>query len=73
MPKKIFVSYAREDLKTAKKLHTDLKAHGFDPWLDEENLLAGENWRDLPALRRWQAALLAPLVETRLSPDPGVP
>lgn len=34
---------------------------------------AGEKWRDLPALRRWQATLLEPLVETRLSPDPGVP
>ncbi len=43
--KKIFISYAREDLDAAKKLYTDLKLHGFDPWLDDENLLAGQNWR----------------------------
>jgi hypothetical protein len=43
--KKIFISYARENLKDAKKLFGDLKQHGFDPWLDEENLLAGQDWR----------------------------
>jgi len=45
MTKKIFISYAREDLATAKKLYADLKLHEFDPWLDEKNLLAGQNWR----------------------------
>lgn len=47
MPKKVFISYAREDLETAKKLYFDLKAGGFDPWLDEKNLLAGQNWRQV--------------------------
>ena len=47
MTKKIFISYAREDLETAKKLYADLKQSGFDPWLDEENLLAGQNWRQI--------------------------
>lgn len=53
MPKKIFISYAREDLETAEKLHADLKSDEFDPWLDENDLLAGENWRQtIPRLIR---------------------
>jgi hypothetical protein len=44
--KKVFISYAREDLDTAKKLYADLEQQGFEPWLDEKNLLAGQNWRE---------------------------
>ena len=46
MPKKVFISYAREDLETAKKLFRDLQTAGFEPWLDDEDLLAGQNWRE---------------------------
>ena len=46
MGKKIFISYAREDAETARKMNTDLKQEGFEPWLDEENLLGGQNWRE---------------------------
>ena len=45
MGKKVFISYAREDLKTAEKLFQDLKKNGFEPWLDEKSLLAGKDWR----------------------------
>jgi hypothetical protein len=41
----IFISYAREDLPSAKKLYERLKAERADPWLDKESLLGGENWR----------------------------
>ncbi|MDM8524857.1 TIR domain-containing protein [Desulfococcaceae bacterium HSG8] len=43
--KKIFISYAREDSDAANKLYTALRQQGFDPWLDEEDLLAGLDWR----------------------------
>ena len=46
-PKKIFISYAREDSESAEKIYGDLKQHGFEPWLDEENLLADQNWRQM--------------------------
>lgn len=44
-PAKVFVSYAREDRETARRLWLDLKAAGFAPWLDSENLLGGQNWK----------------------------
>lgn len=28
-----------------RNLYTRLKADGFDPWLDTENLVAGQDWR----------------------------
>ncbi|GBC60257.1 hypothetical protein DENIS_1208 [Desulfonema ishimotonii] len=44
--KKVFISYAREDCKVARKLYDDLKAAGTEPWMDEENLLVGQKWKD---------------------------
>jgi tetratricopeptide (TPR) repeat protein len=40
----IFISYAREDAKEARKLYDDLKNAGLNPWLDKENILPGEEW-----------------------------
>ncbi len=42
----VFISYAQEDLKAAKKLYLNLKKAGANPWLDKENLLPGQNWKD---------------------------
>lgn len=42
---KVFISYAREDYDTAKRLYDDLKAAGISPWMDKENLFTGENWK----------------------------
>jgi hypothetical protein len=42
---KIFISYAKEDVEIAKRLYHDLKNKGLSPWLDIEELLAGQNWR----------------------------
>ena len=47
MPKKrllIFLSHAREDKKMVRKLCKQLLDDGFDPWLDEERLLPGQDW-----------------------------
>ena len=43
--KKVFLSYAREDLKTAQKIFKDLTDKGVNVWLDENELLPGENWK----------------------------
>ncbi|OQY59787.1 MAG: hypothetical protein B6245_04790 [Desulfobacteraceae bacterium 4572_88] len=42
---KVFISYAREDVKFARKLYHDLKGAGAAPWLDQECLLPGQNWK----------------------------
>jgi hypothetical protein len=46
---RIFISYAREDLAAASRLYGDLQAAGFQPWLDKEDLLAGQPWE--PTIR----------------------
>lgn len=40
----VFIAYAKEDCAQARKLYRSLKAQGLEPWMDEENLLPGQNW-----------------------------
>ena len=42
---KIFLSYGKEDLKLAEKLHGNLCALGANVWWDRESLLGGKRWR----------------------------
>jgi len=42
---KVFISYAREDIETARKLYHDLKHAGITTWMDKEDILIGENWK----------------------------
>ncbi len=42
----VFISYATEDYDIAKRLYDDLKQRCIVPWLDRENLLPGQNWRN---------------------------
>jgi len=44
---KIFISYAREDIETARKLMADLEKAGIKTWLDKEDLLPGQKWRTI--------------------------
>ena len=44
--KTVFISYASEDFQQADRLYNDLKNAGLKPWLDEHNLLPGQNRRD---------------------------
>ena len=41
----VFISYAREDRDVARKLFSELRTAGLDPWFDEESLLPGQKWR----------------------------
>ena len=43
--KRIFICYAQEDENAARKLFSNLRAEGLNPWLDKESLLPGQNWR----------------------------
>src|SRR4051812_31785784 len=40
----IFIAYVEEDLKLARALRDGLAAAGCAPWLDKDQLLAGQNW-----------------------------
>lgn len=41
----VFICYAREDQKMARRLYDDLKRAGVTPWIDCEDLLPGQKWR----------------------------
>ena len=40
----VFLSHAKEDKPNVRRLYKRLRQDGFDPWLDEERLLPGQNW-----------------------------
>lgn len=42
---RVFLSYAREDLRYADRLYKALKACGANPWMDTKNLRPGERWQ----------------------------
>jgi hypothetical protein len=41
---RIFLAYAEEDRAEVKKLYYSLRERGFEPWMDKERLLPGQNW-----------------------------
>jgi hypothetical protein len=41
---KVFIGYSHEDRDEVSKIYKDLRAAGFDPWLDVENLMPGQMW-----------------------------
>jgi hypothetical protein len=41
---KIFLCHANEDKSQVREVYRRLKAEGFEPWLDEEDLLPGQLW-----------------------------
>ncbi|MFN8383067.1 MAG: SUMF1/EgtB/PvdO family nonheme iron enzyme [Anaerolineales bacterium] len=43
-PLRVFLCHASQDKPAVRKLHRYLKQHGIQPWLDQEDLLPGENW-----------------------------
>jgi len=43
---RIFLAHASEDKPKVQELYRRLKARGFTPWLDKEDLLPGQMWRD---------------------------
>ena len=44
MTVKVFLCHAIEDKPQVQDLYRQLKDHGFRPWLDSENLIAGQDW-----------------------------
>lgn len=44
-PLRIFLCYSHGDRALVRDLHRRLAQAGFDPWLDEEKILAGQDWQ----------------------------
>lgn len=42
---RVFVNYASEDREVVVELEQWLRTHGYDPWMDKERLLPGQDWR----------------------------
>ncbi len=44
--RKVFISYAEEDYKIAKRIYEDLKKYtDIRPWLAPEDIIPGQNWK----------------------------
>jgi hypothetical protein len=41
---RVFLCHSSEDKPKVRNLYQRLQADGFDPWLDEENILPGQDW-----------------------------
>ncbi|MBV9405621.1 MAG: toll/interleukin-1 receptor domain-containing protein [Acidobacteriaceae bacterium] len=41
---RVFLAYTKEDRVEVRKLYDALQEAGFEPWMDEEKLLPGQNW-----------------------------
>jgi CheY-like chemotaxis protein len=41
----IFLSYAKEDVESARKIYNVLQRENFNVWFDEATLLPGQNWQ----------------------------
>ncbi len=41
---RVFLGYAEEDRAAVKRLSGALEKAGFEPWMDQEKLLPGQNW-----------------------------
>lgn len=57
---RIFLIYSRDDLDKVKQIVGLLKEKGFNPWLDVEEIMPGDIWKDtiLRAIERSSIALV---------------
>lgn len=45
-PLRVFLCHGSNDKDTIRRLYAQLNADGLDAWLDEENLLPGQDWKN---------------------------
>ncbi len=43
-PVSVFISYSRKDSAFVDRLEADLRAYGFDTWVDRQHLEGGADW-----------------------------
>lgn len=62
---KVFLCHASDDKPRVRELYDRLKADGFEPWLDEVDLLPGQDWKlEITKAVRAAAAVLVCLSRT---------
>jgi hypothetical protein len=44
VPVKVFLCHSSGDKAAVRRLYASLEGEGFTPWLDEEDILPGQNW-----------------------------
>ncbi len=58
--RRIFLAHASEDKPAVRQLYRELRARGFEPWLDVEDLLPGQVWKtEIPKAIRDAGVFLA--------------
>lgn len=45
VPLNVFLSHAKEDSEQVAQLYENLRARGVNPWMDDENLVPGQDWK----------------------------
>ena len=65
----IFISYAREDIKVARRIRDQLEAEGLDTWMDYSGLEPGDQWEDVIDDNIRQSAFFLPIISRSLDPD----
>jgi hypothetical protein len=60
--KKVFISYAREDIKFAEELRNFLIGHGHDVFKDIESLGPGEQWKKRTYSEMYKADVIIPVI-----------
>ena len=65
---RVFLCHASEDKGTVRKLYQRLCADSFEPWLDEQALIAGQDWRqELAAAVRQSDAVIVCLSDVAVA------
>lgn len=65
---KVFLCHASGDKEEVRELYHRLKADGFIPWLDEEDLLPGQDWKlEIPKAVRSSDVVLVCLSENAIT------
>ena len=65
---KVFLCHASEDKRYVQKIYKKLKADGFAPWIDKEDLLPGQLWKEeIPRVIHSAACMLVFLSTTSIA------
>lgn len=67
---RVFLCHSAHDKPAVRELYNRLRADGFAPWLDEEDLLPGQDWR-VEIAKAVEAAhgVIVCLSRTAVNPD----
>ena len=67
---KVFLCHSSGDKATVRDLYKRLQADGFEPWLDEEDLLPGQEWaKEIPKAVRAAEAILVCLSQSSIGKE----